>query len=598
MATSAISTSRPWRSTTSSEGIHHEIASHPLACRSARPRTRCDAHRQSDHAAPALVARGQLLHPRQGKSADRRQPAAARAGPGRGAAGNRAGGEQRAVHPDARQRPSEPVRRHREHRVCGCQRRRSGGCQRHRDPDLPRALRHPGRAARLQQSRRQGLHHGGQSDLRRRGSEQRKLGVRQHRLGHAGDGDRHREQRPVRRGRGLRGARRSDHLQRVLSRSVSTQGDKPMSLFRKSRLATFAVACALGVGCGLALAPSEGLADDIDIYSGLSAGNSDMPNIIFLVDNSPNWSRAAQHWPDNGGTPGSGGGYIRFAARDMTVAANKTALQNILAGIAANINSPNEKLTGMSSKDEDGGFYEVYKYLSGLAPFTGPYGSSYAAQNGYVDIAGNASAYTAASQGLTSGYAIVGGNYVSPISSTKPCARTYIVYLANHANNIGSTGQAAYQAAIANVAPALVATPLQATWTDEWTKSLSSSGAVVPAGNHNASVVTYVLDAYSSQQNVGYSNSLMSAAKQGGGKYFQVGKVADIQNALATIFAEIQAVNSTFASVTLPLNSINKTEVDNEVFIPVFRPDANDQPRWMGNLKRYAMASSAQLVGS
>src|SRR5207244_5811586 len=102
----------------------------------------------------------------------------------------------------------------------------------------------------------------------------------------SGDGDRHREQRPVRRGRGLRGAHRSDRLQRLLSRPVSTQGDKPMSLFRKSRLATFAVCCAVGA---LALAPTRGLADDIDIYSGLSAGNADMPNIIFLVDNSPNW---------------------------------------------------------------------------------------------------------------------------------------------------------------------------------------------------------------------------------------------------------------------------------------------------------------------
>src|SRR5438445_13795973 len=79
----------------------------------------------------------------------------------------------------------------------------------------------------------------------------------------------------------------------------------PMWLFRKSRLVWFAVACALGVGCGLALSPSEGLADVIDIYSGLSAGNADMPNIIFLVDNSPNWSRAAQHWPDNGGIQGA-----------------------------------------------------------------------------------------------------------------------------------------------------------------------------------------------------------------------------------------------------------------------------------------------------
>ena len=302
-----------------------------------------------------------------------------------------------------------------------------------------------------------------------------------------------------------------------------------MSVLRNSGLASLAACCAVTVGCGLALAPPPAAADDIDIYAGLSGGSSDQPNIIFLIDNSPNWSRNSQHWPDNGGnqgaaelaalsaelslinsnmpanvglallssysgtnangaTPGSGGGYIRFAVRDMTVAANKTALQNILAGISSNINSSNEKLSGMASKDEDAGFYEVYKYLSGLSPFTGPYGSSYAAQNGYVDVAGNANTYTAAGQGLTSGYAIVGGNYVSPITAAKPCARTYLVYIANNANNIGSVGQAAYQSAIANVAPALVATPLQDTWTDEWTKFLYNSGVVVPAGHSQSHV--------------------------------------------------------------------------------------------------------------
>ena len=30
----------------------------------------------------------------------------------------------------------------------------------------------------------------------------------------------------------------------------------------------------------------------------------------------------------------------------------------------------------MANKDEDAAFYEIYKYLSGLAPFTGPYGAS------------------------------------------------------------------------------------------------------------------------------------------------------------------------------------------------------------------------------
>src|SRR5207253_4947474 len=62
-------------------------------------------------------------------------------------------------------------------------------------------------------------------------------------------------------------------------------------------------------------------------------------------------------------TPGTGGGYIRFGVRDMTNSTNRTALQNILAGIAANTTDPAEKVAGMANKDEDAGFYEIYKYL-------------------------------------------------------------------------------------------------------------------------------------------------------------------------------------------------------------------------------------------
>ncbi len=133
-------------------------------------------------------------------------------------------------------------------------------------------------------------------------------------------------------------------------------------------------------------------ADDIDLYMGASGGTYDAPNIIFLIDNSPNWSRAAQHWPDNNGiqgaaevnaisqvlasftqkmpmnvglallttysgttadssTPGTGGCYIRFGVRDMTQPVNLAALEAVLTGIGANINAPTEKLSGMASKD-------------------------------------------------------------------------------------------------------------------------------------------------------------------------------------------------------------------------------------------------------
>ncbi len=121
-------------------------------------------------------------------------------------------------------------------------------------------------------------------------------------------------------------------------------------------------ALALTLCIAATLAP-RALADDIDIFLGTSGGGGDAPNVMILLDNSPNWSRAAQKWPDNGGvqgqaeivavqqvltyltsngqdinvglamlTPnsggnGTGGGYVRFAARNMNVAANNTALQ-------------------------------------------------------------------------------------------------------------------------------------------------------------------------------------------------------------------------------------------------------------------------------
>ena len=48
---------------------------------------------------------------------------------------------------------------------------------------------------------------------------------------------------------------------------------------------------------GSALAPPA-LADDIDIFLGMSGGTGDAPNVMILIDNGPNWSRVSQGWPD------------------------------------------------------------------------------------------------------------------------------------------------------------------------------------------------------------------------------------------------------------------------------------------------------------
>src|SRR5215472_10771619 len=108
---------------------------------------------------------------------------------------------------------------------------------------------------------------------------------------------------------------------------------------------------------GAFLAP-QALADDIDIFLGTSGGSADAPNVMILIDNSSNWARQSQAWGNgmnqgqaelnaisqalnalagqsvpvkvglalltqNSGGNGTGGGYVRFGARDMTVAQNR-----------------------------------------------------------------------------------------------------------------------------------------------------------------------------------------------------------------------------------------------------------------------------------
>ena len=384
---------------------------------------------------------------------------------------------------------------------------------------------------------------------------------------------------------------------------------------------------------------------DIDIFLGNSGGVSNTANVMILLDNSANWARNSQGWTDpNTGAAinqgqaeveaiqsvitylekqgqavniglamlspyylngiSTGGGYIRFAARNMAYSVtdssgnvtypNATALSAILTHIYNYTNGggqQDEECCGMSHKDETAAFYELYKYFSGLTPFTGIY-----PQNPWVDLSGNLTAegVTAADQGLTSGFALLsaGSNYQSPINSSQPCTNNYIIYIANNSyGQVGST-ENVYES---SVVPPLTALPATSTlkngdsWLDEWTRFLYQNGAVVPAGNNNGSIVTYVLDAYNSQNDPGYSASLKAAAIQGGGRYYQVGNTLAVYNAVVNILSQIEAVNSTFASASLPVSSTNRAENDNQVFIPMFRPDPKDQPRWMGNLKEYQL---------
>jgi type IV pilus assembly protein PilY1 len=359
----------------------------------------------------------------------------------------------------------------------------------------------------------------------------------------------------------------------------------------------------LGVGFGL-LAGLAG-ADDIDLFTTPSSSSGASANVMILVDNSANWARASQQWP-GGGTQGqselaaiasilssiggssinvglalqngsgstAGWGYIRFNLRDMSQAANRTALSNIALGI--DVNSSTEKTSATYDTQV---FYELYKYFHGLAPYMGT-----TALNTLVDKTGNTNTLTAYGQGLRSGFTFkADGTYNPPAGAG--CAQNYIIYIANNAQGSFSTGTNVFESSVLDVNSPATTVVSSAQWLSAWTQRMKA--------DTSAPVTTYVLDAYNAQNNAAYSTYLRNAATYGGGTYFQVNSQDAIVQALLKVFVEIQSVNSTFASASLPISASSRSQSQNQVFIGMFRPDPDDRPRWPGNLKRYQLVTNS-----
>jgi len=131
---------------------------------------------------------------------------------------------------------------------------------------------------------------------------------------------------------------------------------------------------------------------------------------------------------------------------------------------------------------------------------------------------------------------------------------------------------------------------------DEWARFMHDKGIPVTGSTIKPSVTTYTIDVYNKQPNALHTALLMSMAKAGGGKYFSATNEQAIVDALRQILVEIQAVNTSFASTSLPVNATNRAQNENQVFIGMFRPDPDAKPRWFGNLKRYQLVADGAAV--
>jgi type IV pilus assembly protein PilY1 len=139
---------------------------------------------------------------------------------------------------------------------------------------------------------------------------------------------------------------------------------------------------------------------------------------------------------------------------------------------------------------------------------------------------------------------------------------------------------------------------------DDWALFLKKQGVPVTVDDEEGNpvdkrvkVTTYVIDVFNAQQSSTLSSVWFSAANAGGGRYFQAKNEQQLIDAINAVAEDIIAESSSFAAVSLPLSATNRAQVDNQVYIGMFRPSLGKKPRWFGNLKRYQLALFNDIPG-
>ncbi|TAK44157.1 MAG: hypothetical protein EPO27_13170 [Betaproteobacteria bacterium] len=385
-------------------------------------------------------------------------------------------------------------------------------------------------------------------------------------------------------------------------------------------------------------------AEDIDLFTINPEVSTQRPNVLIILDSSANWDQTdpvegdkRSRWVLSAmsstisaltdqfnvglmmfaetGNPNDNidGGVMRMGMRWMN-STNRSALVNFFNSVDSGFDKSNNTSMGLA-------FNEAYLYYSGRAAYSG-------IGKAKRDYLGNdwstvgAAQQTAPIAMQTASNAI--WNLVKPADTPLPrnaltdladtvyntpvtdaCQKNFIIYIANgpfnDPVNSNTTATTKLAAEGGNTEPptcnvgSQVCDFLAGNVSDEWARFLANPSAT---NLTKPLVITYTVEVnpITTGQGPNTSGLLESIATQGKGKYFPVsstGGGAQIADALNKIFAEIAAVNSVFASSTLPVSVNVRGAFLNQVYMGVFRPDANSSPRWPGNVKHYALSADS-----
>jgi type IV pilus assembly protein PilY1 len=373
------------------------------------------------------------------------------------------------------------------------------------------------------------------------------------------------------------------------------------------------------IAAALAL-PGMASSEDISLYTGTPSGGG-KPNVLLVLDNA-DAGNAAVTIPAGSNCPS----WIASNPKDLDF--EQCALYQLVSAVGTSGNSLNGDLNMglmMFAPNSTGGGLFFYPNPSPTPPGPLPLMDATGASNFLKAIAGTPGGGTGTGMAFgngankldesmeeawayyTASTGISGTKYAKSI--TDKCQKNFIIYLANvtgnnapkTANSVTPAQQTLTTANGGTTPPIIQLNPSgdQQNWGDEWTRFMYNAdlSGIDPSIAHNPqNIITYTIAVSDGCEATkakcsDHINLIKSMAANGGGKYFHInaGDVAALIKALNTILTEVQATNSVFASVSLPVSVNAQGTSLNQVYVGMFRPDATAAPRWAGNLKQYQL---------
>lgn len=363
----------------------------------------------------------------------------------------------------------------------------------------------------------------------------------------------------------------------------------------------FSLFVKLILACSMALTGCAAKADDIDLYGGSAGGAA--PNVLIIVDNtSSNDAAYASNCPFSASAPG----LPNATLLDMVYCSVYGALEAIRTQPALLGKLNVGLMSGGSGSNKGGAMYypsaSPYNLplmdANGIQAFQGVIAAGIPKATGNAKLDGDMQEAWAWITGHTGPRS--GTPYVSHIGGLS-CQKTFIILIGaaakqgrpnngsgfTSASDLAAAGATAAQQVPINTADIGPYTANDNAWIDEWARFFNQANFNTSNPSDPQNVTTYTIAAGGTA--LDYNQILRSTAKQGGGKAFVAGDYASMVQALLQIFNEVQAVNSVFASASLPVSTNAQGTYLNQVFLGTFRPDGAGAPRWMGNLKQYQL---------